>query len=337
MQSVRMSDVAKAAGVSTMTVSRVLNGNQSVHEDTRRKVFAAIDRLGYRRNELARSLRDRRSRQIGILVPNLYDPFFALCTHAINAVAKLHSYAVSTATTDQDPEIEFEEASRMLQRSVEGLVVIPSGLDQHSKLLGPEFEGMPIVTMDRPASGAGRKLDSLVVQNKRGGQLGTEHLLSLGHKRVACITLNPRLYTLRMRREGYLDAMHAAGLTPEVIEVPEGLDATVEALRVLLRTYQPTALFCANNVVSRQVLHGLQQLNIQPPTPIALTGFDDFEFADILGRGVTVVRQPVESLAKLAAEVLFERLAETRPQPIGKRIVLPVELVIRGSCGAQAS
>src|SRR5579875_3777491 len=108
-----MSDVAKLAGVSTMTVSRVLNENANVLAETRQRVFAAVEELGYRRNELARSLRDRRTRQIGILVPNLYDAFFAQCAHTVSAVAKAHDYSVSIATTDEDPEAEFEEASRM--------------------------------------------------------------------------------------------------------------------------------------------------------------------------------------------------------------------------------
>ena len=127
-RSARMSDVAKLAGVSTMTVSRVLNGSANVTEEPRQKVFAAIERLRYQPNELARSLREQRSRQIGILVPYLYDPFFATCAHVISTVAKQHSYSVVLSTSNEDPQTEYEEASRMLRRNVEGLIVIPSHL-----------------------------------------------------------------------------------------------------------------------------------------------------------------------------------------------------------------
>ncbi len=333
---VRMSDVAQAADVSVMTVSRVMNGHSSVLDETRERVTRAIEDLGYRRNELARSLRNTRSRQVGILVPNLYDPFFALCAHAINQVSRLHGYSLSTATTDQDPSTEYDEASRMLQRSVDGLIVIPAGTEKVSRLLQPEFSNTPLVTIDRPASGAARKLDTIVVQNKQGAICGTEHLLSLGHKRIACIALPSSLYTLRMRIEGYQSAMDAAGLQAEVVHVAEDVEATLSALHSLLQRYRPTALFCANNVVTRQVLHALKAMGFEPPDPIALTGFDDFEFAALLGSGITVIRQPVETMARLAAETLFDRLAKPDREEQGKRIVLPVELIIRGSCGTQA-
>src|SRR5579875_890322 len=125
-KSARMSDVAKLAGVSTMTVSRVLNGSANVTDEPRQKVFAAIEKLRYQPNELARSLREQRSRQIGVLVPYLYDPFFATCAHVISTVAKQHAYSVVLSTTNEDPATEYDEASRMQRRNVEGLIVIPS-------------------------------------------------------------------------------------------------------------------------------------------------------------------------------------------------------------------
>ncbi len=330
-----MSDVAKLAEVSVMTVSRVLNENPNVLEETRRRVFAAVEELGYERNEIARSLRERRTRQIGILVPNLYDPFFALCAHTINAVAKLHEYSVSTATTDQDPAMEFQEASRMLRRSVDGLIVVPAGTESSSKLLRPEFGRMPIVTMDRPASGSGRQFDTLMVENKRGAQRGTEHLLALGHKRIVLFTLDPVLYTLQKRMEGYGEAMKAAGNRAEVVVIPETMEGTLERLRKVIQRSKPTALFCSNNVATRLVMHGLRSMELQPPNPVAVTGFDDFESADLIGSGVTVVRQPVETMARLAAEMLMARLANGDGGAPRKRIVLPVELVVRGSCGTR--
>lgn len=334
-QPVRMSDVAKLARVSTMTVSRVLNENANVLDETRQRVFAAVQRLGYRRNELARSLRERRSRQIGILVPNLCDPFFAISAQAINRVARDHGYSVSIATTEEKPDLEYEEASRMVRRSVEGLLVIPVDVKGNSRLLSPEIQSLPIVTIDRPASGAAGTMDTFLVENKRGALEGTRHLLSLGHKRIACVALSRRLYTMRQRISGYEAAMKVAGFPPNVIIVPETVEGTLEQLRALMSGKQPpTALFCANNLTTRQVLHGLQALQLYPPDPVALVGFDDFEIADLLRPGVTVVSQPFETMARLAAEALFERLADPEAHRTGKRTVLPVELIVRGSCGA---
>lgn len=331
--SARMSDVAKLAQVSTMTVSRVLNDNPNVLDTTRQRVFAAIEQLGYRRNELARSLRDRRSRQIGILVPNLYDPFFALCAHAISAVAKSHNYSVSIATSDEEPEAELDEALRMALRHTEGLIVIPTEVEGcSSRLLAPELADIPLVVLDRPLPGGGRRADSVLVQNRRGAQMGTQHLLDLGHKRIAFLSLHRALYTMRMRHRGYRAAMAAAGyrrLTRVVSGEPEETVAVVRELLALRRP--PTALFCANNLTTRQVLHALQGLDIHPPDTLSLVGFDDFETADLLRPGITVVRQPADTLGRQAADVLFARLAKGSEASEGRRIILPVQLVVRGS------
>lgn len=318
-----------------MTVSRVLNRNPHVTEDTQKLVLAVVEKLQYQRNELARSLREQRTRQIGILVPNLFDPFFANCAHAVNIVAKQRRYTVVIATTNEDPDDEFAEARRMMNRGVEGIVVIPAARST-SRLLSPEFNHMPMVSLDRPLNGS--RCDSVLVQNKRGGQLATEHLISLGHKRIACVSLSSHLYTMRMRQQGYKDAMTAAGLKVDVHTVTETPGTTDLVLRELVESKRPpTALFCTNNLVTRHVLHALQALNIHPPDAIALVGFDDFETASLLQPGVTIVQQPVELLGCAAAEALFARLAEGQRDSPPKCIVLPVKLVVRGSCGAKLS
>jgi LacI family transcriptional regulator len=332
-----MTDVAKAAAVSTMTVSRVLNKNPHVTEDTRRLVLAVVEKLHYQRNELARSLREQRTRQIGILIPNLFDPFFANCAHAVSLVAKQHHYTVVIATSSEDPDDEFAEARRMVNRHVEGVVVIPAAHGRAaSRLLSPEFHHLPLVSLDRPLDGS--RCDSVLVQNKRGGQLATQHLIRRGHRRIACVSLGSHLYTMRMRQQGYRDAMAAAGLKADVHTVTDMPETTDAAIRKLVQSKRPpTALFCTNNLVTRHVLQALQSLNIHWPEPIALVGFDDFETASLLQPGVTVVRQPVELLGCAAAEALFARLAEGKRNSPPKCIVLPVELVVRGSCGAKPS
>jgi LacI family transcriptional regulator len=141
---------------------------------------------------------------------------------------------------------------------------------------------------------------------------------------------------MRMRQQGYRGTMTAAGLTADVHTVSDTPETTDAAIRKLVESKRPpTALFCTNNLVTRHVLHALQSLNIHPPEPIALVGFDDFETAGLLQPGITVVRQPVESLGWSAAEALFARLAEGKRDIPSKSIVLPVELVVRGSCGAK--
>ncbi|HEY0786857.1 MAG TPA: LacI family DNA-binding transcriptional regulator [Acidobacteriaceae bacterium] len=331
-----MSDVARRAGVSTMTVSRVLSGTTQVSDAVREKVLSAVAELRYQPNELARSLRARRTRQIGLVVPYLFDPFFAICAHAISTVAKQHAYSVLLATSNEDPQAEFEEATRLMRRNVEGLILIPAHRAFDSSLmLAQEFERLPIVTLDRPIEGS--RFDSLLVDNQGGARLATQHLISLGHERIHYIGLSDELYTMEMRHGAYRSTMEAAGLKPQSVIVTRALESSCLQVRALLSGKRPpTAFFCANNLVTRHVLHGLHSLQIHPPEQVALVGFDDFETADLIRPGITVVRQPVELLGRTAAEVLFSRLNATTTTKAGKRRTLPVELLVRGSCGASS-
>lgn len=335
-----MSDVAELAGVSTMTVSRVLNNSANVSQAMTAKVFAAIEQLHYQPNELARSLREQRTRQIGVIVPYLLDPFFASCAHIISTIAKHHSYSVVLSTSDEDPKAELVEASRMLRRNIEGLIVIPThSRHDPSPLLAHEFQRMPIVTLDRPVDGS--SFDSILVENEGGARKGTEHLIALGHKRIAFLGLSDNLYTINMRHRGYTAAMEAAGLAPQSASVSDVVDNTAAAIRKLLSSRKaPTALFCSNNLVTRRVLHSLQAVGIHPPDSIALVGFDDFDTADLLRPGTTVVSQPVELIGRTAAETLFSRLkhkngVEQGEKEKGKITLCAVELIVRGSCGAR--
>lgn len=327
----RMSDVAKLAGVSTMTVSRVLNGNVHVSQEVHARVLDAIAKLNYVPNEVARSLRDHRTRQIGIIVPNLNDPFFAQCTHSITLVAKERSYSTVITTSEEDPATEFIEAKRMLRRHIEGLIVVPA--PGKSQLRDPEFDQTPIVTLDRPVRGS--SFDSVVVQNKRGAELGVQHLIEHHHRRIACLGLTGKVWTKNERLEGYLAAMKSAGLEPDAYALGEMQSEMLQTVRALLSSKNPpTAFFCTNNLVMRNTLHALMTLNAKIPEQIAIVGFDDFEMADILKPPMTVVRQPTDVLGRIAAELLFSRLSDKTQTNRAKHIVLPVELVIRKSCGS---
>jgi LacI family transcriptional regulator len=327
----RMSDVAKLAGVGTMTVSRVLSGSVRVSDETTKRVFDAIATLNYRPNEVARSLRDQRSHQIGVIVPNLIDPFFAICAQTVSVVAKEHAYSVIIATADEDVDMEYNEASRMLRRQVEGFVIIPAASGV-SRIAGTEFNRTPIVTLDRPIENS--SYDSVLVENKFGAQLGVNHLIQHGHTRIASFGLSRNLYTIKARYEGYREAMKKANLK---LEAYFGNGTQVEMLStlraVLDRKDPPTAVFCSNNLITRNAIHALSHLKVRVPETVALVGFDDFETANILNPPVTVVRQPITDMARMGANILFSRLLNGDVSERGKHIVLPVELVIRESCG----
>lgn len=326
-----MQDVARLAQVGTMTVSRVLNGNLKVSAENRDRVLSAIQALDYMPNQVARSLRQQRALQIGIIVPNLRDPFFAICSDAIGDVARQHNYSIVLATSDENAETEYKEATRLLGRSVDGLIVTPAARGR-SRLVDPAFRDLPIVAVDRPVPGGG--VDCVVVRNQLGAYLGTQHLIEHGHRRIAHLGLSGDLYTMQRRIRGYRKAMEEAGLEPN-IAIVSSLHETLQTVKELVRGRHPiTALFCGNNVLSCSVFHALSTLKLRIPEDIAVIGFDDFDTADILSPAMTVVRQPIEDIGRIAAEMLFARLRNERTGPERPRPrVLPVELVIRNSCG----
>ena len=331
-----MHDVARLAGVGTMTVSRVLNESAPVSPEAAERVYRAIESLGYMPNEMARALRGVKSRSIGVIVPYLYDSFFATIAHEINTAAREHGYSVILATSDEDSELEFTEAQLMLQRRVDGLIVIPAD-GNRSRLSRAEFDKIHIVTLDRPMQD--RRFDTVLVQNQSGARRAVQHLIEdHGHKRIAFISLNRQLYTMRSRFEGYRRAMAEAGLRTESSFRCATQELTSQAIVELMREKDPpTAFFCANNLTTRYALRALLDMGKQVPEEAALIGFDDFELAEILHPTLTVVRQPVYEVGRVAAGLLFDRLKRDEFPKDGNKVVLPVELVIRRSCGCRCA
>lgn len=329
-----MADVAKLAGVGKMTVSRLLSGSANVSKDTADRVQRAIRMLSYQPNELARSLRSVHSKTIAVILPYLYDPFFATCAHAISTVATQHGYSVLITTSDEKTEIERKQASLMLRRRIDGMIIIPAPNDD-GYLRGEMFSRVHIVTLDRPAPNT--RFDSIVVNNRAGAKAGIEHLIGHGHRRIAFLGLSKALFTMQARYNGYKEAMTKAGLSSESYIDCTSPESTVTSIHSLLtQSKPPTALFAGNNLTMRYLLHALNVLRIDVPGQIALVGFDDFDVADVLQPALTVVRQPVYQIGEMAANLLFERIARGEYPTKGHRVVLPLELVIRRSCGCHA-
>jgi LacI family transcriptional regulator, galactose operon repressor len=327
----RMQDVARLAGVGLMTVSRALNRSGPVSEEVRRRVHQAVVQLNYRPNEVARSLREGRSRSIGLILPNFYDPFFAACAHAITVVANEHAYSMLVTTSGDDPEVEYREAGSMLRRPVEGMLVIPAAGGK-TKLIREEFRSIPIVTLDRPIRGD--HFASVLVDNRGGARTGTAHLIEHKHKRICFLSVTRKAFTQRARFEGYRQAMLRAGLVPEGCFNCASREATRAVLRSLLDSPRPpTAFFAGNNMVMRHLLHALSEMGVDIPTEVAVAGFDDFDMADIFQPALTVVHQPANDLGRVAADLLFAKFEEKRRPSAGKHVVLPVELIVRRSCG----
>ncbi|GHB53988.1 LacI family transcriptional regulator [Streptomyces cirratus] len=321
-----MKDVAARAGVGLKTVSRVVNGEPGVTPDTERRVQEAIETLGFRRNDSARVLRKGRTATVGLVLEDLADPFYGPLNRAVEEVARAHGALLINGSSAEDPERERELALALCARRVDGLIVIPAG-DDH-RYLEPEIRaGVATVFVDRPA---GRiEADVVLSDNFGGARDGVAHLIAAGHRRIGFIGDHPRIHTATERLRGYRAAMAASGLPVDESWVTLGptppAPVAVAARRMLSGPEPVTALFAGNNRVTVTVVRVLAA----EPRPVALVGFDDFELADLLRPGVSVVAQDAAALGRVATDRLFQRLAGADLPPA--RIELPTRLVPRGS------
>ncbi len=321
-----MVDVARAAGVSLKTVSRVINGEPGVKPDTTEKVLEAASALRYERNDLAASLRHRaRSFTLGLVIEDVANPFYSAIAQAVEESARERSSLLITASAREDPERERELVMALLRRRVDALLVVPAGTD-HRYIRDAGFS-TKTVFLDRPP--AKTKADTVLAENAAGARRAVEHLLAGGHSRIAFLGDDVRVFTARERLAGYRRAMRRAGIEveTELVSVGNGTSASAKAatlqLMALPPARRPTAIFAGNNRCTVGVLHALDGRRNR----IALVGFDDFELADLLG--ITVIRADPYRIGQLGAELAFVRIDAEEGEP--QRVVVPVELVARGS------
>ena len=315
-----MSDVARLAGVSIKTVSRVVNAEAGVHAETAERVLAAIERLGFRRNVGALNLRRGSSTgTIGLVLEDVANPFYSGLTRAAEEVARRFGRQVLTGSSDEDADRERELALEFCARRVDGLIIIPAGR-QHGYLLPEIASGTPVVFVDRPPGDV--LADTVLVDNVAGAAQAVTHLAAHGHQRIAFLGHGPTVFTAAQRLSGFREGCARAGIPFDerlVAMGPHTTSTIVDTLRTA------TAVVTGNNRITVQVLRALARTEHRP----ALVGFDDFELADLLDPPVTVVSLDPAELGKAAAELLFARMDGDREPP--RRIVLPAHLIPRGS------
>ncbi|WP_312888227.1 LacI family DNA-binding transcriptional regulator [Nonomuraea rhodomycinica] len=317
-----MKDVASAAGVALKTVSRVVNGEPGVHPATAERVREAIDRLGYSRNESARVLRAGRTSTVGLVIEDLADPFYSVLGRAVEDVVIGEGCLLLSASSSEDPARERELVRTFCARRVDGLIMVPAGHD-HSYLRQELEAGTPAVFADRPP-GPGLDVDTVLCDNAGGAVLATRHLLAHGHRRIAFLGDDPSIFTAARRLHGYRSAMgHLYDERLVAMRTPTPGSVRADLERMLSLDRPPTALFTGNGRLTVTALRALEG------RPMALTGFDDFELADLLTPGVTVVAQDPAGMGRIAAELLFRRLSGEDAPP--RHVTLPVRLVPRGS------
>ena len=323
-------DVAKEAGVSAKTVSRVINREQVVSPATAERVTRTISSLGYQPDELARSLKTRRSQTVGLLIADISNPFYAKCAKAIEEVTRKQGYALILCASDENVEVERAYLDLLNRRRVDGLLLIPAtGKREPEQERTAEF---PVVAFDRPLEAY--DTDTILAKNRRGTREAIEHLIGHGHRSIAFVGGQERTYTVEKRFEGYLQAIGEEKI--EEMSRFGAVDietATGAALDLLKAPEPPTAFFAWNNLATVGVLSALSHVGLRVPDDVAVIGFDDFELGALLYPRLTLVRQPAAALGRHAAELLFERL-KGRQFPY-RRVVLDTELMIRDSCGCK--
>jgi LacI family transcriptional regulator len=330
---VTIKDVAREAGVSVGTASQALRQSPAVREETRRRVMAVARRLRYQPSALARGLVTRRTHTVGLLISDIANPFFIRAVRAVEDAAQENGYNVILCNTDEDPAKETQYLRVLMEKRVDGIILATTA-GSLPAVRDVRWRRIPLVLFDRelPAVAA----DTVKVDSVLGGRLATEHLLGLGHRRIAIIHGPLVRSTGAERLEGYRRALHAAGIPPEPALIREGnfkQDSGRALARDLLSLRPfPTALFCTNNLMTVGALQTLGEHGIRIPQELSLVGYDDMEWWTLTHPPLTTVGQPVYGLGRAAMRCLLEQIASPgrrRPQ----RVVLKPELLARASCG----
>ncbi len=328
----RLVDVAKLAGVSPMTVSRVVRGSGPVSVDVRRRVEAAIAETGYMPNVLARSLRSKRTNLIALLVTDLTNPFFTTLAHGVEAAANDAGMMVILGNSNEDQDEEELYVTMLLQRQIDGVLIVPAGAGERVIKKCRE-QDTPLVVLDRRIR---RGAADVVRTDSRVGayEMG-RYIASLGHSRTAILTGPRSVSTAMDRAAGFRDAMREAGheRSVQVVHGRFSIESGAEMARAIMsRPDRPTAIFAGNNFIAIGVLHALEDMNIRVPEDVAVVGFDDLPSAMVTFPFLTVVAQPALEMGRRAVELLVERIQHPGRHRV-QDVVFPTELVIRKSSG----
>lgn len=323
-------DVAERARVSVATVSYVINnGPRPVSAATKAKVEQAIAELGYYPNELARSLRLQQSTTIGLILPNVTNPVFSEIANELENICTAEGFLVLLCNSNRQHEREERFVHMLRAKQVDGVVITPHG--EPLALIEPLLRArIPVVVLEHDLP----KVHCIVIDEMQGGQLATQHLIELGHRRIALIRRMPNSALSTERFAGYRQALSAAGIAYDqqlVVECAAGQAAGAKAMHHLLALdHPPTAVFTHNDVLAMGALHAIHCAGLRVPEDISVVGYDDITSAAYLSPPLTTIRCPKAEMGALAASIILDLVRHTgEPQPVTR--LLPVELVVRAS------
>lgn len=333
-------DVADKAGVSITTVSHVINQTRYVSEELTQKVTQAMADLNYQQNILASSLRSGRSKTIGLIIPDISNLFFAEISRKIEDKGFEYGYSVILCNTDDNISKEIKYIDVLQTKQVDGIIFISAG-GSESILTNPLESDIPVVVADRDS--VGFFSDVVLIENRKGGYDATNYLISLNHRKIACIS-GPSLITPSAQRvEGYKTALQDAGIPFEPSFLQMGdfrFESGNKAMREILKSPDlPTAVFVCNDMMAIGAMRAIKDFGLHIPDDISIVGFDNIPLSNIIFPALTTIAQPMQKMANLILELLVEKIKikENRKrhkeiEPEYQRIVLYTELIVRDSC-----
>jgi len=325
-------DVAKLAGVSSMTVSRVVNSSGYASRETRERVEKAVAELGYVPNSLARSLRFKKTKTIALVLTDITNPYFTTLARAVEDSASENGFSVIFCNTDESASEEAEYVNMLLQKQVDGVLLVPARSSAESVLVLQDHQ-VPVVVLDRRMPGT--EVDVVRGDSERAAFELIRHLLDLGHTRIAVLTGPAETSTAADRVAGYRRALAEAGLEPDPRLVIHGQFSEESgyqmAHQALGRDPRPTALFAANNFIALGAFRAIRELGLNVPGDVSLVTFDDLPATLMIEPFLTMAAQPAYEMGLKAIELLLARLSGGPADC--QEIVLPTELLIRKSSG----
>jgi len=325
-------DVAKTAGVSTATVSRVLANTSKVKNATRTRVLEAIEQLDYRPNLIARSLRAQKSTKIGLVVSDIRNPFFTAISRAVEDAAYEKGYSVLLCNTDENPEKEELYLNLLHDENVAGIIFSPT------KKFGSNLKSynstIPFVAIDRYLEG--KEMDMVLLDNVTAGYELTLHLIQNGYRNFVGLFGNAST-TGPERRRGFQKALEDNHLSPVAIRVLEprikqGYETTMSLLSA---DQKPDAIFTSNSLLTAGAFQAVRDSKLSVPRDVALVGFDETTWGALVDPPITIIAQPTEEIGRTATELLFQRIAE--PERLPKTVILKGKLLTRGSSAPRTS
>ncbi|WP_405079847.1 LacI family DNA-binding transcriptional regulator [Paenibacillus chitinolyticus] len=325
-------DIAEKANVSAMTVSRVINNSGRISEATRKRVRKVMEELNYIPNSMARGLVLQKTKLLSLLITDITNPFYTTIARGAEDTAKRSGYKLLFGNSDEDYGKEKDYVEMILSTRVDGVLFAPTGDASLEQLRQLQKHGIPFVILDREVPGI--ETDVVLGDSKEGARKLVEHLIGLGHRRIALVNGSPDVSTARLRYTGYREALLLGGLPlDESLVVSLNYrqfqdEASLQALLAL--PSPPTAIFAANNLLAVGIIQALRQKGLSVPEDVSVVCFDDFGPAETVNPFLTVASQPAYQFGALGMQLLIERI-ENGPGSESRKIMLPSELLIRSS------